>query len=197
MLPKNSNVTLGDFISLTASLFDSLAQLDRKSHLLVDRCGKMVASSSCGAAILADGRFLRLQDGHLLTCRNAHRKAFQMLLMVPGGKVETAALRSEPDDDLLVVRAVAFDETLLCLSLTSSNGAKEYNLPDLGKLFGLTPSEAGIVCDLYHGRTPRWIAEYHSNSIHTIRAHIRHCYDKMGVSCREELWSLLNDHRTH
>lgn len=151
---KNSNVTLGDFISLTASLFDSLAQLDRKSHLLVDRCGKMVASSSCGAAILADGRFLRLQDGHLLTCRNAHRKAFQMLLMVPGGKVETAALRSEPDDDLLVVRAVAFDETLLCLSLTSSNGAKEYNLPDLGKLFGLTPSEAGIVCDLYHGRTP-------------------------------------------
>jgi DNA-binding CsgD family transcriptional regulator len=31
--------------------------------------------------------------------------------------------------------------------------------------------------------------------VHTVRAHLRHCYDKLGVSYREALWQRLAPYR--
>jgi len=71
----------------------------------------------------------------------------------------------------------------------------EPELPDLEEVFHLTKAEAAIVYDLFRGQTPQQIAEDHRNSIHTVRAHIRRCYDKLAITCREELWRKLNAYR--
>lgn len=180
---------------MVEAIFDCLAKFDGKSRLIVDRAGRLVASSSCVGAIFNDGGFLKLERGHVLSVRNSNDELLHALLAVNDAGVETAALRSRDRRGHMLIRASALDESLVCLSVTNSEFSEESALPDLEALFGLTPSEAGIVRDLYQGKTARWIAEDHHNSIHTIRAHIRHCYDKMGVSCREELWSRLNDYR--
>jgi DNA-binding CsgD family transcriptional regulator len=61
----------------------------------------------------------------------------------------------------------------------------------LQALFALTPSEAQIVVDLMQGLAPQTIAQNRRNSIHTIRAHIRQCHQKIGVNNREELLSRI------
>ena len=81
------------------------------------------------------------------------------------------------------------------MSLQPATEMVEPELANLKEVFGLTTAEASIVYDLFLGHTPQQISEAHDNSIHTIRAHIRRCYDKLGITCREELWRKLNAYR--
>lgn len=98
-------------------------------------------------------------------------------------------------DGHLLIRASTMNDTIVCLSLHHATEVTASELPDLTDVFGLTNAEADIVHDLFSGHTPQQIAASHNNSIHTIRAHIRRCYDKLGISSREKLWSKLNAYR--
>lgn len=179
-----------DSIFIVESVLECVSRLDGKSILLVDRRGQLLASSRCAEAIFKEGNSLKLERGYLAISNSLHDAALKRILGVTGSSVETVVLQAGKRHMLL--RASAFNEALVCLTLTNAEDAGKPVLPNLESLFGLTPCEARIINALYQGRTPQWIADDHQNSIHTIRAHIRHCYDKLGVSCREELWSKLN-----
>ena len=45
--------------------------------------------------------------------------------------------------------------------------------------------------DLIEERSPQAIADRRGNSIHTIRARIRQCHQKMGARTREEMLSRI------
>lgn len=181
-----------DSILIVESVFDCVARLDGKSILLVDRGGRLLASSRCAEAIFDEGSYLKLERGYFTISESLNGAALKRILGVTGAAVETMVLQAGNAKRHMLLRASAFNEALVCLTLTNAEDANKPVLPNLESLFGLTPCEARIVNALYQGRTPQWIAHDHENSIHTIRAHIRHCYDKLGVSCREELWSKLN-----
>lgn len=184
-----------DSVFFVEALFDCMARLDGKSRLLVDRAGKLVASSQCAAAIFEAGAFLVLERGTVQVPDGVEDGAFRRLLGVTQPATETAVLRSANSLKHMMARAAAFDDRQVCINLATAVNDDEPMLPNLEATFGLTPSEARIVGDLYLGHTPQRIALDHRNSIHTIRAHIRRCYDKLEVSCREELWSKLNAYR--
>lgn len=67
------------------------------------------------------------------------------------------------------------------LILTDPNA--EIRAPDamLHALFGFTPAEARVALALANGATPQQIAERYQLSLLTVRTHIRHLHDKLGV----------------
>ena len=53
--------------------------------------------------------------------------------------------------------------------------------------YGLTRREEELLCLLVAGRTNREIGEELTISIGTVKTHVHHIYEKVGVSSREEL----------
>lgn len=177
------------------AISDCLERMDGKALSLVARSGRLVAASPSALALYQAATHLRIEGGYLEAACRAEGARLKPLLSVQGDSVEILVLHSEAPRRPLVVRACAFKQDLVLLSVASTLCDSAPVLPDLEQLFDLTPSEARIVQDLYQGHTPQWIAKDLSNSIHTIRAHIRQCYHKLGVRCREELWNTLNIYR--
>ena len=59
---------------------------------------------------------------------------------------------------------------------------------------GLTPRENDVFSLLARGRSVPFIAEVLSLSPSTVKGHVRHLYAKLGVSNKQELLSLLEEH---
>lgn len=68
-------------------------------------------------------------------------------------------------------------------------------LPDVGALFGLTPSETRILEGIVDGRRADDLAESLGVSIETVRTHIRRFYNKLGVSSREQMIAKVSAYR--
>lgn len=176
------------------SLLDCFARIDGRSRLILQRDAKFVAASGGAGEIIASGNCLVCERGYVSAARRNHRDAFLRLLDVCD-EVVTFAIPDPGTHAHLLVRASGYDEKHVCLTLHSAAELIEAELPNLVDVFGLTPAEASIAESLYRGHTPHEIAEEYENSVHTIRAHIRRCYEKLGVSCREEFWHKLNAYR--
>ena len=141
---------------------------------------------------------LSLKGGKLRAAVPVYQESLKKLLTVGVREVCTMILPLSDENGHLITRATALETRevdLVCISLQSASSDVVTELPNLEHLFDLTATEASIVQDLFAGKTPQAIAEEHQNSIHTIRAHIRRCYDKLGISSREELWHNLNAYR--
>ncbi len=69
--------------------------------------------------------------------------------------------------------------------------AKVQEFPDLVRLYGLTKSEYQTVCLLLNGQSVNQIAERLSNSILTVRSHLKRVYSKLDISTKEQLFSIV------
>lgn len=176
------------------SLLNCFARIDGRSRLILQRDAKFVAASSGVGEIIASGNCLVCERGYISAARRSHRDAFLRLLDVDD-EVQTCAIPDPGTQGHLLLRASSYDETHVCLTLHGAADLVEAKLPSLVEVFGLTPAEASIAESLYRGQTPHEIAGVYENSVHTIRAHIRRCYEKLGVTCREEFWHKLNAYR--
>ncbi|MXO57636.1 helix-turn-helix transcriptional regulator [Pontixanthobacter gangjinensis] len=177
------------------AILDGFGSLDRRARMLLRRDGTWLAGCSRMTNIINAGSDLVLIDGVIDTVEPKYRDGLKHLLQANSPDVLTLALRCRMPDGHLLLRAVAISDDLVCVVVQRATGIIEPELPDLEQVFHLTKTEAMIVLNLFAGHTPTQIAEDHDNSIHTIRAHIRRCYDKLGVTCREELWRKLNAYR--
>lgn len=70
------------------------------------------------------------------------------------------------------------------IELIASDGL---TVEKLKSIYGLTSREAQIAIEIAHGRTDQQIAEALGISFSTIRTHINHVYDKLGVRNRTSL----------
>lgn len=64
-------------------------------------------------------------------------------------------------------------------------------LPDLTRLFGLTPAEQKIVRMLLQGQSVRAIAATLGTSVLTARTHLKRTYAKVNVGTKEQLFSTM------
>jgi len=64
-------------------------------------------------------------------------------------------------------------------------------LPDLTRLFALTPTEHKIVRLLMQGHSVRAIAAMLGTSVLTVRTHLKRTYAKVNVGTKEQLFSTL------
>ncbi len=79
----------------------------------------------------------------------------------------------------------------ICLLLGSRGitGANAFVLPEA---FGLTAREAEIAAELLGGLSPAAVATSLKISVSTVRVHIKHIYNKLGVNSQLELMSYLH-----
>lgn len=166
--------------------------LDGRPRLIIKRDRTLVACSESARGMMQDSEFLKLERGHVTVSHDKDGSIFGEILSVSSDKAVTVLLRNGNREAHMIVRAIAIDHDLLCISLQKANGDHHVQLPDLGKAFRLTQSEARIAEDLYNGMSPQEIADQHDISIHTVRAHLRRCYDKLNITSREQLWHRLS-----
>ena len=172
-------------------VFDSLARIDGKLRLIVDRKGAISAASSGAGEIVALHPSLAIERECLCSCDPLAEIALKELLSVPCGATRTAVLGEPGSKHHLLLRASPISAAAVCLILVVAASCELRNVPELRAIFGLTDSEAQIVRDIFFGYPPQVIAERRDSSIHTVRAHIRQCYQKLRVHTREQLVAKL------
>ena len=168
------------------------SRLDGRSRLIIRRDGSLVASSEDVPDLVRQHECFSLEKGKLRIVHGRTRKAFAQIVEDSNDGAGTLLLRRAGGDGHWIVRFVCGADDLLFITLQAATTNHTAGLPDLCEAFGFTPSEAQIVRDLYDGRAPQSIAREHKISIHTVRAHIRRCYDKLQITSREELWHKLS-----
>ncbi|MXP15558.1 hypothetical protein GRI44_12430 [Altererythrobacter confluentis] len=176
-------------------LIDALTALDGRSRMVVRRDGTLIAGSSVLNELFETGTCLLLHADTVRTALPEYSDPFHELLQVNAPEVRNLALPYSKIDGHMILSATSLCKTAVCMSLQRATQMDQPELADLEDVFHLTKAEASIVYGLFMGHTPQQIAIELDNSIHTIRAHIRRCYDKLGITCREELWRKLNAYR--
>lgn len=185
----------GESIPILERMLESWAQIDGKPRLIVKPDGALVACSDEARHLLRSGGELRIERGIVMVAERAFRPSFERLLQVAPGEIETVLIPCGHHEGHWILRAVRSDSDMICLALQRASEDYWASLPDLGCVFGLTPSEAGVVDDLYNGLSPNDIADKRGISIHTVRAHLRRCYDKLHITSREQLWHRLRPYQ--
>ncbi len=170
-------------------------QLDDRARFLLGRDGTILAAGNDARALIDRIDSLATPDGNRLMGCGAARAAFQRLLAVAPRRTDAAILRETRSGGHCLVNSVGICRNTIGLAIRLASEDFRPRFPDFTETFGLTPSEVHVIEKLLCGRTPQDIGRGLKISVHTVRAHIRHCYDKLGVSSREELWQKLSPFR--
>jgi len=182
----------GQTILVLETVMTCWSRMDGKHRLIVKRDGGVVAAGDTVDGFLANFGGIQLRKGKLYAGSKVSAAALNRALDVSGNQALAEILSWQNRQGSCILRSTSFDDSLVCLTLQPiEDDDYQPALPDMGVAFGLTPSEATVVISICTGHTPQQIAEEHNISIHTVRAHLRHCYGKLGVTCREELWHKL------
>jgi DNA-binding CsgD family transcriptional regulator len=168
------------------------SKLDGRPRLIIKRDGSLVACSESARRILRNSECLTLKRSRIEISHDRDGSKFARIISATPSEAMTLLLRNGEQQEHLIVRAISLEADLICISLQRANSDHYVRLPDLGVAFRLTQSEARIVADLYNGMSPQEIAEQNDISIHTVRAHLRRCYDKLNITSREQLWHRLS-----
>jgi DNA-binding CsgD family transcriptional regulator len=150
-----------------------------------------------GEALLRAGGEILVTSGQF--CFADKPRTAQLKALLDGGGTGTAGWSyRRADGEFVVVHiewlpsdSVDGEEPLVALTFPPCDGAARYVWAEFAHHFDLTRSESAIVKRLVEGQTPTAIAEELGLSIETVRTHIRRTYNKLGISCREQLFSAI------
>jgi len=169
--------------------------LDGRVRLILSRNGRLIAASEGARRLFIVSECLKFTNGLTLTCNGPSRAEFKKLLSVAPGKVETIIMAKHGNDGYHVISSTGISSDTVAVAVRDADDEFTSLFANLEEVFGLTPSEILIVEMLMHGHGAQQIADELENSVYTVRAHLRHCYDKLQVSSREELWHRLAPYR--
>lgn len=167
---------------------DCWSKLDSKGRLILQRDGRLIACSGLARRIIDDRDCLRLEHGFVAPVDSRYRASFDKLLMVNAQGVETLLHPCLRTGGHWIFRATASEDRRVFVTLQQAAPDHHAKLVDLREAFGLTRSEAEVADALYNGLSAHDVADKLDISIHTVRAHLRRCYDKMHINSREQFW---------
>ncbi len=173
-------------------------RLDKRTHIMLDRTGTVLAVGEKARSRISEFCCFSIRDDRLTAIKADAKAPLQRLLELAEGEVDSAIVPCRKvGGHILLLATCLCQETILINIHVAAPGHQAAKLVDLTEAFGLTPSEAHIVELLLGGHGPSMIGEELNISVHTVRAHLRHCYDKLGVSSREELWQALSPYHLY
>ncbi|WP_183213676.1 helix-turn-helix transcriptional regulator [Brevundimonas variabilis] len=123
------------------------------------------------------------------------QKAFEDFLSRATSEVSSWVMDLSGDGRALVFRCRLIGETGFRLLTVFHPENPPTSVPDVGALFGLTPSETRILEGIVDGRRADDLAESLGVSIETVRTHIRRFYNKLGVNSREQMIAKVSAYR--
>lgn len=172
----------------------------RAAVFFCDSAGRTRTMTAAAEALVAAGDVIRLKNGVLTPSVDADQPVFKgMVAAAFAGRAPAGmALRSLCSDQRLFVEATFLPASSspmavgTVLIVVHSPGVDEQRLATAARsLYGLSASEAAITAQLSAGRSPAAIAHDRKVSLGTIRAQVRHIYQKVGVSSQLELAARL------
>jgi DNA-binding CsgD family transcriptional regulator len=169
--------------------------LDGRMRLVLSRDGTLIATSKGARPLFAHNETLACRTVLNLVANPSFDGQFQRILETSVGAVETVILTKRSGDGHYIISAIGISATAVAIAIRDAGDEFATVFADLEDAFGLTPSEVQVVERLMRGHGAQSIADDLDVSVHTVRAHLRHCYDKLGVSSREELWQRLAAYR--
>ena len=191
------------FEDILRSLHAAVLDDDRTGVIRLDRRGRVVMANDHARKLLRKGTGLSDRRGFLQASIPREDEKLQRLLAQalpflggPGGSgsmMVTGRVRlvlhvnplSEEGTDLPQGRLGA----LVLVVDPASRAAID---PDrVGAVLGLTPAESQVAVSLAQGKTIRDIAGATGRSVTTIRWHIKHIFEKQGISRQVELVQLV------
>lgn len=187
-LPQPSITKLDD----PTAWSDCWSAMDGQARLGLTAERVLLWADKMARATIAAGDGLRLCGLRLEPSDHLARGRFSELLAVEEGDIRSLCLsRGRRGGHLLMRASRLVDATglqLIGVSFRSTGPDFEPIWADFSEIYGLTASENRIVRQLLGGRSAERIAAALGVSIDTVRTHIRHAYEKMEISSREDLW---------
>lgn len=185
--PAADDHYLGDY----EPLLTCWQAIDGRIRLIISRDGKLLAASQGASRLFVRDDALARTANFTLACTSTPDTHLKKLLKAKIGVVETLTLPKKSGDGHYVISAVGISPAAVAIAIREADETFVSVFADLENTFGFTPCEVLVVERLMHGYCAQRIADDLDVSVHTVRAHLRHCYDKLGVSSREELWRRL------
>ena len=148
--------------------------------------------------LIDDARHFVRSGGRMGCADKAQAASFQSFLSGLADASGVWACRAE-DGSHLLVRADALSPSgagrAAVLTLYPTGADRPSAWADLGQVFGLTAAEAGIAKRLVSGERAEAVADDLGISLETVRTHVRRIYNKLSISSREELFSMISPFR--
>lgn len=165
--------------------------LDGRVRLILSREGELIAQSAGAGQFFDQEECFSFKNTLALACAPSSDKRLRRIFDVAVGEVATVTLQKRSGDGHFILSATGITAGAIAVSMRVADDEFVTVLADLEEAFGLTRCEMLVLEKLICGHVPQLIADELAISVHTVRAHIRHCYDKLQVSSREELWHRL------
>lgn len=182
-------------IGAVEAILTSCSLLDERPRFVIGRDRSLIVCSDNARAMLDRSDILKIDRGLISFVRECDQDTMGKIMSVSRGLVGSFVIVDHHQGRHAVFKSVSLGDHLICLSVHRSGAEAYIHLPALESVFGLTRSEVRIVEDLYNGLTPQEVAVRREVSIHTVRAHLRRCYDKLSVRRREQLWRVLRTYQ--
>lgn len=136
-----------------------------------------------------------LSARRILLAQREKQKDFESLLSVATTEVRSWVLDLVGEGSALVFRCRTIGETGFRLLTIFHPDNPPTSVPDVGALFGLTPSETRILEGIIGGYRADELARELHISIETVRTHIRRVYNKLDVNSREQMIAKVSAYR--
>lgn len=173
--------------------------LDHRARMVVTAERVYMVGDLRAERVLAAREDLRLASRRLELVNPAGMPDLESLIHIEEGEVRTICIRRRRRGGHLLMRAVRLAAppgmSLIGIAFWIADERFVVEWPDFRPIFGLTAAEAKIVEQLIQGVAAEEIAALLQVSINTVRTHISHVYEKLGITCREELWRRLAPYR--
>ena len=171
---------------------------------LTDASGRLAEANSLARTILAEGDGLLTRDGVLRAARGEDcirlarliEEAAGARVMPMSGVMQVSRPSGRRPLSLVVspTRAAAspFGRShAVTIAFADPERAPEADVNLLARLYGFTAREASVAALLAQGRSPNETADELAMTDNTVRTHIRHAFDKLGVERLTDLVRLL------
>lgn len=169
---------------------------DSAARIIADDSGKVLWVTASATSIAAENLCLSITDGSL-TGRTRHSERLLRELLSDAkasqGPVEQLIARAANEVPELFVQAhcpQSVKEPVVALTIRRLQRQLDH-LPDLNRLYGLTPTEQQIIGLMVQGRSVTEIAAELHKSVLTVRTHIKRTYLKLNVGTKEQLFSTV------
>lgn len=169
--------------------------IDGQGRFLLQRDGTILVAGQTARSLVDQMDCLAIRDRTKLIGCGPSACTFAQLLHVPSHQTQTVILPDQRSGGHAIVTSVGVCRNSVGVAVRLASDSYKAKYADFAKAFALTPCEVHVIEMQMCGATPQEVSRELGVSIHTVRTHIRHCYDKLGVSNREELWQKLSPFR--
>jgi DNA-binding CsgD family transcriptional regulator len=154
------------------------------ARLILDPAGRLLRANPAATAMIEAGDLFVLRAGLLVCLRTQDRAAFAQLL-ADAAKAPRLFLLLDAAGRIILIRARSLEDTLV-LEVRPVGPMTIDQIPDLSRLFGLTPTEALVARWLIVGLSEDAIAEELGLSVETLRTHRKRIYSKTNATTRSD-----------